>query len=203
MDFSKLSSNEKLAVYGSVATIIGGLVGGLSGLIWLSVLAAIGMLAVLFMPMMSATMNLPGSKGSWLVTLGGIAGVAAVLGLLTIIADIGVWFDIAAVRTIFFLIAVIGSLVMAWVGWQAFQAEGGKFNIGMSGSGTGGAPAAPPPPSAQATPAAPVAPPAPSTPAAPPTPVAPPAEPMRNDEPMSSPPSAGPPPMGGTEDDRT
>jgi hypothetical protein len=190
MDFSKLSSNEKLAVYGSVAAVIGGLVGGISGLIWLSVLAGLGMLVVVFMPMMSSTTTLPGTKGSWLVVLGGIAGAAAVLGLLTVIAELGDWFEFNAVRTIFFLIAVVGSLVMAWVGWQQFQAEGGKFNMGMTGSGVGSTPAAPPAPSAQATPAPP------------PAPVAPPAEPMRTDEPMS-PPSAGTPPtMGGNEDDR-
>jgi hypothetical protein len=190
MDFSKLSSSEKLAVYGSVAAIIGGLVGGISGLIWLSVLAAFGLLVVVFMPMMSPSTTLPGSKGSLLVVLGGIAGAAAVLGLLTVIADIGFWFEAYPVRAIFFLIAVAGSLLMAWVGWQAFQAEGGKFNMGMTGSGTGGTPAAPPAPSAQATPAAP-----------PPTSPAPPAEPMRSDEPMS-PPVGTPPSMGGNEDER-
>jgi hypothetical protein len=189
MDFSKLSSSEKLAVYGSVAAIIGGLVGGISGLIWLSVLAAFGLLVVVFMPMMSPSTTLPGSKGSLLVVLGGIAGAAAVLGLLTVIADIGFWFEAYPVRAIFFLIAVAGSLLMAWVGWQAFQAEGGKFNMGMTGSGTGSTPAAPPPPSAEATPAAP------------PTPPAPPAEPMRPDEPMS-PPVGTPPSMGGNEDER-
>jgi hypothetical protein len=142
------------------------------------------------MPMMSSTTTLPGSKGSWLVALGGIAGAAAVLGLLTVIAELGDWFEFNAVRTIFFLIAVVGSLVMAWVGWQEFQAEGGKFNMGMTGSGTGSTPAAPPAPSAQATPA-------------PPAPAAPPAEPMRTDEPMS-PPAGTPPSMGGgNEDDRT
>jgi hypothetical protein len=182
MDFSKLSSNEKLAVYGSVAAIIGGLVGGLSGLIWLSILAAIGMLAVVFLPMMSPNTTLPGSKGSLLVVLGGIAGVAAVLGLLTIIADIGSWFEVSAVRTIFFLIAVAGSLVMAWIGWQEFQAEGGKFNLGTASS----------------------APPAPAPPAAPPAPPAPPmAEPMAPpasgsmDEPMSDQMSEPMRPMGG------
>jgi len=159
MDFSKLSANEKLAVYGSVATIIGGLVGGLSGIIWLSILAAFGVLAVLFVPMMASNIAMPGSKGSLLVALGGIAGAAAVLGLLTIIADIGSWFEIAAVRTIFFLIAVAGSLLMAWIGWQTFQAEGGKFNLGMASP-----PAAPPP----------------APPAAPPPPAPPMAEPMRD-----------------------
>jgi hypothetical protein len=176
MNFSKLSWNEKMAVYGSVAAVIGGLVGGLSGLIWLSVLAGIGVLVVLFLPMMSPTTAMPGSKGSWLVVLGGIAGVAAVLGLLTVIADLGSWFEIAALRTIFFLIAVAGAIVTAWAGWQAFQAEGGKFNIGMATGAT--------------SPAAPMAPP----PAAP----APPEPPAPMDEPMAQPMGEGMhEPMGG------
>jgi hypothetical protein len=184
MDFSKLNSNEKLAVYGSVAAIIGGLVGGLSGLIWLSILAAFGVLAVLFVPMMSAGTTMPGSKGSLLVVLGGVAAAAAVLGLLTIIADIGFWFESFAVRTIFFLIAVAGSLIMGWAGWQAFQAEGGKFQVGMPASGASSAgPAAP------SAPAAPAAPPAQATPAAP---QSAPAEPMApRDEPMAPPPATG------------
>lgn len=175
MDWSKLSSNEKLAVYGSVAAIIGGLVGGLSGLIWLSVLAAAGVLVVLFLPMMSANTAMPGSKGSLLVTLGGIAGVAAVLGLLTVIADIGYWFDNSPVRAIFFLIAVAGSLLVAWAGWQSFQGEGGKFNIGMAGGTSGAGAAGPPPP--------------PATP--------PPSEPMGEPPAMGQPPSMGEPPSMG------
>jgi hypothetical protein len=211
MDFSKLSANEKLATYGAGAAILGALVAqfgsiyGAGGL-WLSLLLAIAMLAVVFMPQWSPTTTLPGSKGSLMLVIGGIAGVGALLGLLAILPALGLFGLYGGLWFVGILIGIVGGLMMGWAGWQEFQAEGGKFQIGSSPTGTGTStpPAAtPPPPSAQATPAAPVAPPAPSTPAAPPTPVAPPAEPMRNDEPMSSPPSAGPPPMGGTEDDRT
>lgn len=133
MDFSKLSSNEKLAVYGSVAVIIGGLVGfGTSGLGILSVIAAIGMLAVIFLPQMSPSTTLPGSRGSLLVALGGIAAVVLILGLLGRLGSIGFMLASAAVPTLFYLIAVAGSVLMAWAGWQAFQAEGGRFQIGTA-----------------------------------------------------------------------
>lgn len=166
MDFNKLSANEKLATYGSIAVVIAGLVGiGVGGIGLLAVLAAVAMLAVVFLPQFSPSTNLPGSKGSLMLILGGIAAVIMVLGLLQIAGALGFWFQFQAIGAIFFLIAVAGSLVMAWAGWQEFQGEGGKFVLGSpAGGGTTSAPrqeSAPPP----------VAPP----PAAPPTSSAPPA----------------------------
>jgi hypothetical protein len=35
------------------------------------------------------------------------------------------------------VIGLAASLVMGWAGWQAFQAEGGKFRVGSSQHGTG------------------------------------------------------------------
>lgn len=148
MDFSKLSQNEKLMVYGSVAAIIGGIVGGISSVMWIAVLAAIAIIVVILLPQFSPQTNLPGSRGSLLVAIGGVGAVAAALALLSVIADIGFWFENFAVRTIFFLIGVAGALLVGWLAWQAFQAEGGKFNLGTASSGGGAA--APPPPTAEA-----------------------------------------------------
>jgi len=143
MDFSKLSQNEKLMLYGAVAAVIGGIVGGISSVIWITVLAGIALIAVLVLPQLSPQTNLPGSRGSLLVAIGGVGAVAAALALLTVIVDIGLWFNIAAVRTIFFLIGVAGALFAGWLAWQEFQAEGGKFTLGTAPSG--GTAAAPPP----------------------------------------------------------
>lgn len=152
MDFNKLNSNEKLAVYGSVATLVGGIIGGtVSALGWLAFLAAVAMLIVVFLPQFSPTTTLPGSKGSIMLILGGIAGIVMVLGLLTILGLLGYYFQYSALNAIFFLIGVVGGVVMAWAGWQAFQAEGGKFQIGsggMGGGSTGGSAPPPPPPGA-------------------------------------------------------
>jgi len=149
MDWSKLSQNEKLAVYGSVAAIVGLLIGGIytSGIGWLAVLAGIGMLVVVFLPMMSPTSSMPGSKGSFMLIAGGIAAIAALLALLL---SFGYGFFLGAfvLQFIFFLIGVAGSLVMGWAGWQEFQAEGGKFQIGSGGTGSGSGGSAPPPPGA-------------------------------------------------------
>lgn len=136
MDLSKLSQNEKLALYGAVAVIVGAVLGyGASGLGILALLAAIAMLAILFLPQMSPTTRLPGSKGSLMLIAGGVAGVVLVLGLLNLLAVLGALLRSSAVPTIFYLIAVIGGVLMAWAGWQEFQSEGGKWVLGSGAAG--------------------------------------------------------------------
>jgi hypothetical protein len=147
----------------------------------LAVLAAIGMLAIVFLPQLSPSTRLPGSKGSLMLIAGGIAGALMALAFL---GALGILFINFGIYDILFLIAVAGGLLMAWAGWQAFQAEGGKFTIGMAGS------AAPPAAAAPSAPAETVPPPPPPAPATPPAgPMAPPAQPM-----------APPEPMGGTDE---
>lgn len=143
MNFSTLSSNEKLAVYGAIAVIVGGIVGYGYGVGLIAVLAAIGMLAIVFLPQMSPSTTLPGSKGSLMLLAGGIAGVLLVLALLVYAGSV---FSNTSFADILFLVAVVGGVVMAWAGWQEFQAEGGKFQLGnAAASSTTPPPAAPPP----------------------------------------------------------
>lgn len=142
MDLSKLGQNEKLAVYGSAALIIGGVVGYSYGLTALGILAAIAMLAVVFLPQLANGFALPGSRGSLMVAAGGLAGVVMLLALLQAVG--GVLFVNTNLRDLFFLVAVAGGLLMAWAGWQEFQAEGGKFRLGSSASPTAPPPAAAP-----------------------------------------------------------
>lgn len=130
MDFSRLGRNEKLAVYGSVALIIGGVIGYSYGLTALGMLAAVAMLAVVFLPQLAPGVDLPGSRGSLMVAVGGLAGIAMVLALLQAVG--GVLFINTNLRDLFFLIAVAGGALMAWAGWQEFQAEGGRLQLGSS-----------------------------------------------------------------------
>jgi len=187
MDFSKLSSNDKLAVYGAAATIVGAIAGySYGGIGLLAVLAAIGMLAIVFLPQLSPSTRLPGSKGSLMLIAGGLAGALMALALLSALSILFINFGIG---DILFLIAVAGGLLMAWAGWQAFQAEGGKFTVGMAGGPAAAS-------SAPAEPAAPAAPPPPAAPAAQAEPMRP-AEPMTPQEPMAPhEPMAPPEPMG-------
>lgn len=153
MNFSSLSSNEKLGVYGSIAVIIGILIasGGLFGfgLGLLALIAAIAMLVIVFLPQMSPGTSLPGSKGTLMFAAGIIAAAVLVITLIQFIEFIGGF--LGSVNGIFFLIAVVGSLVMAWAGWGELQTEGGTFRFGSGGtSGTTGttrsgpAPSSPP-----------------------------------------------------------
>lgn len=148
MDLSKLSSSERLAVYGAVATVIGGLVAAASypghwGLTWLAAILGLAMLAVVFLPQLSPDTKLPGKEGSLMVIVGGVAAVLMALVFLTTIAFTFEGFDLSS---FLFLVALAGALVMGWAGWQVFQAEGGKFDIGMAGaSSVPPAPLVPPP----------------------------------------------------------
>jgi hypothetical protein len=154
MNLSKLSASEKLAVYGAVATVIGAAVAASSypghwGVTWLAAILGLAMLAIVFLPQMSPTTKLPGKKGSLMVGVGGIAALLMAFVLLTTFSFTFEGFDLSS---LLFLIAVAGAIVMGWAGWQAFQAEGGKFDVGMSGGGQAASPAPPAPPAAAAPP---------------------------------------------------
>lgn len=164
MDFSKLSSNDKLAVYGAVAAIVGAVL-SFGGGGTFTLLTGVAMLIIVFLPQFSPNTTLPGSKGSLMLIVGGVAGIAALLSLLAILSFFGaVGAVYGGTWLIGLLLSTAGGLLMGWASWKEFQAEGGKFNLGAAS-----------------------APPAP--PAAPPAPPAPPAAPMA--EPMS-PPAAAP-----------
>lgn len=141
MDFSKVGQNEKLAVYGAAALIIGGAIGYSYGITALGMLAAVAMLAVVFLPQLASDISLPGSRGSLMLAVGGFAGVVMVLALLQAVA--GVLFVNTNFRDLFFLVAVAGGVLMAWAGWQEFQSEGGKFRLG-SGTPAAAVPTAAP-----------------------------------------------------------
>jgi hypothetical protein len=148
MNLSKLSSSEKMAVYGAVVLVLAGIVSNWGGLMWLSVLAGIAALVVIFLPQFSPGTKLPGSRGSLLVGLGAIAAGGAVIEFLRFLSYFFNTLD--DYQTWLFAIGLIAALVLLWAAWQAFQAEGGKFDVGMSG----GQAAAPPPPAPMAAPPA-------------------------------------------------
>lgn len=138
MDFSKLDQNERLAIFGAIAVFVAGLISSWGGLLLLAILAAIGMAIVVFLPQLSPSTSLPGSKGSLMAALGFVAAGAALITLLqwmTVLSFFGM-------NAIMFVVALIGALVMAWAGWQELQAEGGKWTFGSSSSGATDAPPA-------------------------------------------------------------
>lgn len=160
MDFSKLNSNEKLAVYGAVAAIVGALL-SFGGGGTFTLLTGVAMLIIVFLPQFSPNTTLPGSKGSLMLIVGGVAGIAAILSLLAILTVLGAFALYGGLWFVGLLLSTAGGLLMGWASWKEFQAEGGKFNLGMASN------APPAPPAPPALPAAPPAPPA-AEPMAPP-----------------------------------
>jgi hypothetical protein len=151
MDFSKLSSNDKLAVIGAGLAIVGAVLafggGGSFGL-----LTGILMLVIVFLPQFSPNTTLPGSKGSLMLIVGGVSAIGALFALLGILSFMGAIGGLyGGTWLIGLLLSTAGGLLMGWASWKEFQAEGGKFNVGMANT-------TPPPP--PAPPAAPPAPPA-------------------------------------------
>jgi hypothetical protein len=198
MDLSKLSQNEKLAMYGAAAVVIGGLVGYSYGLTVLAVLAALAALAIIFLPQLSPSTSLPGSRGSLLLIAGGVAAAVMALALVMYLSVIFTNFNL---RDLFFLVAAAGAIVLAWAGWQELQREGGTFKVGAAGAGSdasaaaGAAAASTPPPDPASTASTP--PPAPSSAAPAPTPATEAVQPAPVETtavPAAAPPAAAPAP---------
>jgi hypothetical protein len=169
MDFSKLNQNEKLAVYGAIASVVGPILATAGfgfGVGFFTLLLALAMLAIVFLPQWSPQTTLPGSKGSLMVIVGGIAALSAAFALIGSIGYLSA-FGSNVVFVIGWLIGIAGGLLMGWAGWQEFQAEGGKLQIGTPAGAT------PPPTPPASTGSSPEAAPAPPPPAAAPPPAAP------------------------------
>ncbi len=128
MDLSKLDQNERMAAFGAIAVLLAGLISNWGGLLFLAILAAIGMLVIVFLPQFSAQTALPGSKGSLMAAAGILAAASAVITMLQWIGFLGSF----GFNSIMFLVAVVGALVMAWAGWQELQSEGGKWQLGTT-----------------------------------------------------------------------
>jgi hypothetical protein len=159
MNLSKLDQNEKLALYAAIVVFLAGLISNWGGLLFLTILGAAGVAAVVFLPQLAPTTALPGSRGSLLAGLGVVAFVAAAIELLRWIGYTLSTFG--RFGTLLFLVALIASAVMAWAGWQALQREGGKWQFGTSqaaataAAGESATSAATEPAAAAATPAPP------------------------------------------------
>ena len=112
MDFSKLTQNEKLAVYGAIASIVGPVLASMGfgfGVGWLTLLLAVAMLAIVFLPQLSPQTTLPGSKGSLMVIVGGIAAISAALALVSSLGWLG-FFGTNIVFVIGWLLGIAGGL---------------------------------------------------------------------------------------------
>ena len=132
MDFSKLTSFDRMAAFAGIAVVVSGIVANIMSdwgdVYWLAIIAAALTVIMVFLPQIAPNSKAPGSKGSLLLLLGGIAGAAAVIYALQWMGYITKY--IADIDTILFLVGLVGSVMLALNGWRAFQGEGGKFQLG-------------------------------------------------------------------------
>jgi hypothetical protein len=125
MDLSKLSSNERLAVYASAVVVVTGFLSvawNWGSIMILAALAGLVVLGGILLPQLSPNTRLPAPKG--LVMLGG--GIVAAAAFIITAFDWLGWIGdhLATVDTIQFLVGLAASVVMAWTGWRAYHESG-------------------------------------------------------------------------------
>jgi len=128
VNFSSLSSSDKMAVIAAAVVVLTGLFSFANewgGLMLIPVIGGLLVLGVLFMPQSVARL---GSRGTLILAAGAVSAVVWIIVALDWIGWIGE--HLATLDTLQFLVGLVASLWLAWTGWQAFQAEGGKFQIG-------------------------------------------------------------------------
>ena len=76
--------------------------------------------------------TLPGSKGTLMVIVGGIAAIGSLLALLVFSLRSPSWRSTAASDSSACSSVSPAALMMGWAGWKEFQAEGGKFQLGSA-----------------------------------------------------------------------
>lgn len=165
MDMSRLTSNERMAVYGAGASILGAVLtlfgyGFGGGGLWLTFLLSLAMLFVVFQPQWAPGTKLPGSKGSLMVIIGGVAALGALIALFSLLSFFGILAGFAGFflfPLLGLLIGIIGGAMMGLAGWREFQAEGGTLRIGTGPVSSSGTPPAATPPTAPPAAAPPAA----------------------------------------------
>ena len=137
MDLSKLSQNDRITLGAAIAVVVTALLSisnAWGALMFLSLAAGVGAIAVIFQPMLAPTVKLPVTKAQALVGLGGVATMATgltALNWLEWIIEHPAKFD-----TIQFVVGLAAAIVLLVVSFQAFKAE-------RAATATPAAPAAP------------------------------------------------------------
>jgi hypothetical protein len=127
MDLSKLDSTDRMAAIAALIVVVLGVVSIINDwgtLMIVPILAGLAVLAVVLMPQLSPQTTIPAPKPMVLLAAGAVAALAWLLvaiDWLTWIVD-----HLGAVDTLQFLVGLVASFVLAWAGWQAFQASRGS-----------------------------------------------------------------------------
>jgi hypothetical protein len=145
--FSALTGNDRTAAVAAVVALITGVISLANAwgvLMVIPILAAIGVLGIVFQANIAPGVKLPMTKGTLLLALG---AAAAVIWILVTIQWIGYILTppIFVFDSIQFIVGLVAAIVMAFAGWRAYQAERGA---------SAAPPAAPPPTTPSEPPAA-------------------------------------------------
>lgn len=125
MDLSKLTGNERTAVYAAVVVVITGvisLVNDWGALMIVALLAGAAVIAAAVLPQLSPGTKLPASKAVLMVGGGLVAAVCFVVTAVDWLGWIGE--HLATFDTLQFLVGLAASLVTAYAGWRAYQESG-------------------------------------------------------------------------------
>jgi hypothetical protein len=124
MDFSKLSQNDRITLGAGAVVVVTALLSisnEWGALMFLSLAAGIGAIALVLQPFFAPQVTLPATKATVLLGLGAVATVATGLSGLNWLGWIVEHF--ARFDTIQFLTGLAAAVVLLVIGFQAFQAE--------------------------------------------------------------------------------
>jgi len=125
--FSALSGNDRMAAVAAVVALVCSvisLVWEWGALMFIPLLAAAGVLFVVFQARVAPNVTIPMARGMLLLVLG---GAAALFWLIVTVQWINYILEppIFTIDTIQFFIGLAASLVMAFAGWRAYQTDKG------------------------------------------------------------------------------
>lgn len=142
---STLNANDRLAAIAAIIVTITGVVSLFwqwGALMLVPTLAALAVLFILFQGRLAPNVKLPMTRGMLLLGLGAIAALVWVLVLfqwLGYITD-----NLVTIDTIQFLVGLVASVVLAFAGWRAYQADSGTSTAAPPAPPAAPPPAAPP-----------------------------------------------------------
>ena len=151
MSFSKLNAGDKRILIVAAVVIVTAITSiadrwGFGAI--LGLLGGAAAAAVVLQPQLAPTVKLPVTRGLALLAAGGVAAIGFVLAALRWVSYL---FDFSSIFNPLFDVGLVASIVLAWFGWVAYQAEP---------KATAPAAAAPAAPAAAASTAPPAPPPA-------------------------------------------
>jgi len=129
MNFRTMAAaDQQVLIAGAVITITALIsfvdpAGTWGGIMIVSVLAGLAAAYVAVQPQVAPSMRLPMTKGLSLVVLGVAATAASVIALLSYLGYVFQY--LTDIYVLIFLVGLVASIFLLWIGWRAYTAERG------------------------------------------------------------------------------